>query len=160
MNHHSISRFEEPSWVLVSSQNHQYHINQVQNPSSRHVASPTTPQRSLLAFAPPDTPLGVADDTSSVVVSSNVATFTSTSPVEAEPATPLDTKSEPTTTTKSLNTETPLVFGSSTNLITISTPISNSLTNEVEGNIFGSTSAPRIQNLRWVIVLKEPEEGG
>ncbi|CDY10909.1 BnaC01g15240D [Brassica napus] len=68
MNHHSISRFEEPSWVLVSSQNHQYHINQVQNPSSRHVASPTTPQRSLLAFAPPDTPLGVADDTSSTVV--------------------------------------------------------------------------------------------
>ncbi|CAN7071414.1 unnamed protein product [Brassica oleracea var. botrytis] len=124
MNHHSISRFEEPSWVLVSSQNHQYHINQVQNPSSRHVASPTTPQRSLLAFAPPDTPLGVADDTSStVVVASDVATFTPTSPVEAEPATPPVTTSELTTT----------------NLVTLPAPISNSLTNEVEGNVSGST---------------------
>ncbi|KAL0873491.1 hypothetical protein Bca101_023196 [Brassica carinata] len=147
LDHSSISRFEEPSRVLAiesnkpqqrfdtrliaSSQNHQYHINQVPNPSSRHVASPTTPQRSLLAFAPPDTLLGVADDTS------NVATFTSTSPVEAEPATPPVTTT--TTITASLNAETPLVFGSSTNLVTFSAPKSNSLTNEVEGNISGST---------------------
>ncbi|KAL0688158.1 hypothetical protein Bca4012_087835 [Brassica carinata] len=125
MNHPGISRFEEPSRVLVSSQNHQYHVNQVQNPSGRHVVSPTTPQRSLLAFAPPDTPLGVVDDTSSstVVVASNVATFSSTSPVEAEPATPPVTTSELTTT----------------NLVTLTAPISNSLTNEVEGNVSGST---------------------
>ncbi|KAF3533283.1 hypothetical protein DY000_02038018 [Brassica cretica] len=125
MNHPGISRFEEPSRVLVSSQNHQYHVNQVQNPSGRHLVSPTTPQRSLLAFAPPDTPLGVVDDTSSstVVVASNVATFSSTSPVEAEPATPPVTTSELTTT----------------NLVTLTAPISNSLTNEVEGNVSGST---------------------
>ncbi|KAG2240312.1 hypothetical protein Bca52824_090802 [Brassica carinata] len=156
LNHPGISRFEKPSRVLaiesnqppqqrvdtplfVSSQNDQYHTNQVQNSSSRHVASTSTPKRSLLAFAPPDNPLGVvADDTSStIVVASNVATDTSTSPVEAKPATPPVT----TTTTASLNAETPLVFGSSTNLVTLSAPKSNSLTNEVEGNISGSTFA-------------------
>ncbi|KAG5413750.1 hypothetical protein IGI04_001317 [Brassica rapa subsp. trilocularis] len=83
-----ISKFEEPSRVLVSSRNHQYHINQVQNPSSRHVA-----------------------------------TFTINSPVEAEPATPPVTTSELTTT----------------NLVTLPAPISNSLTNEVEGNVSGRT---------------------
>ncbi|CAN6987029.1 unnamed protein product [Brassica rapa subsp. trilocularis] len=58
-----ISKFEEPSRVLVSSRNHQYHINQVQNPSSRHVATFTI--NSPVEAEPATPPLQFTDDTTS-----------------------------------------------------------------------------------------------
>ncbi|KAJ0239606.1 Toll/interleukin-1 receptor homology (TIR) domain-containing protein [Hirschfeldia incana] len=97
---------------------------EVKDKPKKSSSDTTSNQRFLPAFAPPD-----------------VATFTSTSSVKAEPVTPRVTKSEPTTTYDSLNTENPLVFGSSTSSVTFSTPISNSSTNEVEVNIYGSASA-------------------